>query len=460
MTLNIAIMNNRRTTHRRGIVLLVTLVLLIVLSMLGYTLCSRLAARRHRDQYIIDYQAARYACDSATKYALAGLVEIESPALVVRADEPDFSDLFYYTDAEYAEYLAEWAAKKAAEKNAGDINDINDVNDVNDVNDISEFNNVTAADTLEDFNLGITDLNDFNEQNDVNEPNDFNEPNSLTVRGPYGPPWPFIIEPIELEIGSAKVKIEIEDENAKYPLGLALLEGEDVQREAETSLETFCEWMGMAVGEIDSLKGQLKEMGEIKPFKVTFEPIVERTSIEQPKARRSGRRGRENTRRTARQKTTTISAEQQMAQQSRDYAKLFHSSLIDTETLAVPTMGGESRKESTLKYTGIWASRQVNINTAPRHVLEAVFAFGGDADKIAEEIILRRRTSPFKDINDLRSSLLRYAASIEKCEKYITTTSSIFTIRITAVSGVAKASTVIGVIKDGKTVERIGVISG
>jgi Tfp pilus assembly protein PilX len=95
MIINNILINNRAASHRRGIVLLVTLVLLIVLSMLGYTLCSRLAARKHRDQYIIDYQAARYACDSATKYALAGLVEIESPALVVRADEPDFSDLFY-----------------------------------------------------------------------------------------------------------------------------------------------------------------------------------------------------------------------------------------------------------------------------------------------------------------------------------------------------------------------------
>jgi hypothetical protein len=49
---------------RPGIVLLMTLVLLVVLSTLGYTLSNILAVHRHRAQYIIDYQAARYGCDS------------------------------------------------------------------------------------------------------------------------------------------------------------------------------------------------------------------------------------------------------------------------------------------------------------------------------------------------------------------------------------------------------------
>ena len=424
--------NNCGTRARRGIVLLVTLILLVVLSMLGYTLFARLAARRHRDRYLIDYQAARYACDSAMKYALAKVEEIEELKLIARPDEPDFSDLFSYSEAKYSEYLADWAAKRTFDEdiNLSDINDINDVNDVNDVNTI-------------DSNLGVID---------------FNEPNSLTIRGPYGPSWPFVVEPVELKIGSATVKIEIEDENAKYPLGWAMLEGKDVKREARAALETFCEWMEMGSREIDSLRRQVEEMSEIKPFKLDFKPIRKRTPI---KTRaRSTRRGRRRTRKTTRHKTRTISVVEQMAQQSTDFAKLFHSSLIDTETLARPTIVSEGRKESTLKYMGIWASRQVNINTAPRHVLEAAFTFGGDADKIAEEIIQRRRITPFKDINDLKKSLLRYSASIEKCQKYITTESRVFTIRVTAVSGIAKASAIIAVNKAGKKIERIGVISG
>ena len=108
---------------------------------------------------------------------------------------------------------------------------------------------------------------------------------------------------------------------------------------------------------------------------------------------------------------------------------------------------------------GLWGSRTVNINTAPRHVLEAAFAFGGDAKEIAEAIIQRRRIQPFKDIEDLRQSLFSYSDSIRKCEKYITTTSNLFTIKVTAVSGVAETSSVIAVTKTEKTLKKIAVIS-
>ena len=118
------------------------------------------------------------------------------------------------------------------------------------------------------------------------------------------------------------------------------------------------------------------------------------------------------------------------------------------------------RKESALKYMGMWASTKVNINTAPRHVLEAAFTFGGDADRIAEEIIRRRRTKPFKDIEELKKELFRYLDSIQKCEEYIMTTSRFFTIRVAATSGKAKVSAVIAITKDGKKVQKIAVISG
>src|SRR4030042_6186559 len=92
-----------------GIVLLVTLVLLVVLSTLGYTMSSRVAARRHRDRYIIDYSKARYGCDSALKYALATLQDI-NPQLISRPNEPDFSDLFILSEVEHRELLGLGAA--------------------------------------------------------------------------------------------------------------------------------------------------------------------------------------------------------------------------------------------------------------------------------------------------------------------------------------------------------------
>jgi len=415
-------LNNRSNRpNQPGIALFVTLVLLVVLSTLTYTLSSRIAAQRHRDQYIIDYSSARYGCDSAARFALASLQDIE-PKLISRPKEPDFSDLFSLTQAEYEELIRQWAEDKEALDSGDNFDDVNDIIDVNDVNNVSY-----PTDAV-----------------------DSNDPNSYIIRGPYGPPWPFVAEPIELKIGSATVKIEIEDENAKYPIGWMVLNDIGLEREAQAGFEPFCEWMDVNDAQIDSLTRQLKEMSEIKPFKLKFKPII----IKEKKTIRSrrGRSRRGRTRVTTRKLPATV--------HTSDFAKLFHSSLIDTETIARPTIISKARKESALKYMGLWASSRVNINTAPRHVLEAAFTFGGDADKIAEEIIQRRRKRPFANINELKKALFRYSDSIEKCKEYITTISKCFTIRITAVSGVAKASTVIAITKDGKKIKQIATISG
>jgi type II secretory pathway component PulK len=139
---------------------------------------------------------------------------------------------------------------------------------------------------------------------------------------------------------------------------------------------------------------------------------------------------------------------------------MFHSSLIDKEPLEEPTIVAGDRKEYPLKYMGLWGTRQVNINTAPRPVLEAAFIFGGNQVEIAEEIIRQRQQEPFTNIEDLKSKLSRYSESIGKCEDFITTVSKFFTIRITSTSGVAGASSMIAITKEGDRVTKIAVING
>jgi hypothetical protein len=440
-------------------VLLIALVILVVLSTLGYTLSSRIAAQRHRDQYIVDYSKARYGCDSAVKYALATLEEINAQ-LISRPNEPDFSDLFILSKAQYEGLLEQWSIRSQPIKTNSNkfFNDMIDVNDINDVNDVRPNE------------IGTTDFNDFS---------------SVTIRGPYGPPWPFVTEPVEFEVGSATVRIEIEDENAKYPLGWMVLDDKQVKREAEIGFEIFCELTGLDAEQISSLKKQLQKIEEIKPFQLDFKPIMR--AVESPvktPLSRSGRSPssnigssnigssnigssntgssniRSNVSRAPRTQMVTkaISVPQQISEQTTHFAKLFHSSLIDTEPLARPYI--EGRKESALKYTGMWGSGKVNINTAPRHVLEAAFIFGGDQVEIAQEIIQRRQIEPFADIDDFKRTLSRYAGSIGKCEKYITTVSDFFTIRVTAVSGGAKASSIIAIMKDARKVQPVAVING
>jgi hypothetical protein len=416
---------------RRGVVLLVTLVLLVVLATLSYTFSDRVVNQRHRDQYIIDYSNARYGCDSAIKYALASLEELD-PQLVSRPNEPDFSDLFALDETGYQELLAQWQTESKSDsskssKAPGDVNSI-------------DKNKSTGRNKS-----GTADLQD---------------PNSIVIRGPYGPPWPFVTEPSEFEIGTAKIRIEIEDENAKYPLGWAMLNSPEIQREVDAGFETFCEMMRLDYTQIDSLREQLRQIGEIKPFTLTFKPITK--IVRTPVTPAVKTTGKSSTSRTPRPRVTrmNIPVEKQISDQTAYFAKMFHSTLINIEPLAQPTIIAGDRKEYPLKYIGLWGTRQVNINTAPRHVLEAALTFGGNQVDVAEAIIQQRQQEPFKDIDDLKSKLPRYSSSIEKCQEYITTQSRIFTIKITSTSGVAEASSLIAITKDGKKVTKIAVISG
>ena len=99
-----------RLKRARGIVLMITMVVLIILAILGYTLSSRVAAQRHRDNFIIDYTAACYARDSALKYTMSAFDDFNNFVLISRPNEPDFSDLFAMSEPDYRKMLEDWAA--------------------------------------------------------------------------------------------------------------------------------------------------------------------------------------------------------------------------------------------------------------------------------------------------------------------------------------------------------------
>ncbi len=417
-----------------GIVLLMTMVVLLVLATLGYTLANRVASQRHRDSYIIDYTNACYARDSALKYALAALEDINNVTLISRPNEPDFSDLFHLSEQEYSQLVEQWAMELAKEQANSEKSD-------------KDGNTATYPDA-NDQNGKYTADSSIAELNDIN---------NLKIRGPYGSSWPFVTEPVEFDIGSTHIKIETEDENAKYPAGWAIIDNEKVQRESQASMQTFFEWMGYDSGRIKTVGDQLKQIASIKPFKVEFKPVVQRTPVTteaQNPTRRSAR-----TNRTA-YRTTEVSPTEVMVAQSEDFSKLFHSSLLDLQILAEPTIISETRKESALKYMGLWGATQVNINSAPRQVLEAAFTFGGDAQQIADEIIKNRREKPFTNIDELKKELFKFSDSIDKCNPYITTSSNMFSIHVTAVNGTAKVSAIVVVIKNGGKLQKVAVLSG
>jgi type II secretory pathway component PulK len=435
---------------RPGIILLITLVILVVLATLGYTLTVRMAARRHRDQYIIDYCQAKHACASGLKYALASLGELQIQ-LISRPNEPDFSDVFALSEDQYQRLLAQVDANALTDGNTADANSTKDAQRT------GKTRTVRRAQASRAGMDGVWDIND------VNDPyygGTAWAPPRVEIPGPYGPPWPLVTEPIEFEIGSAKVKIEVEDENAKYPLGWTLLADEKWQAQATVGWVTFCEWMGYTTEEIGRLREDLAKIGKIKPFKTEFKAAPQ-AAPPAPPSRVSRPTSRSTTvvRRAGASKA--VPAALQIEQQNKEFARLFHSPLVDAALLARPSIVSDTRQESALKYLGLWATRTVNINSAPRQVLEAALAFGSvaDAPKMAELIIQKRKIKPIADVNELKQGLLGYSNSIDKCKDFVTTTSTVFTVRVTARSGVATVTAVAAVSKEADKIKRIAVIS-
>ena len=294
--------------------------------------------------------------------------------------------------------------------------------------------------------------------NDPNDPNIYDayeseglDPSEIKIPGPYGPEWPLVHDPIEFDIGDTHVEIRIEDENAKMPLIWAMTTESNRNREAEAAFETFCEWMQMPTSEIEMLKDQVNELSGYKQFKLELKPITYTEQTEVVNRALPTSRSSATSRSTISRTTTrTVKKTRPAIAHTTDFAKLLHSSVLDTDQLAWPIPDTGDRYEAPLKYLALWGSQQVNINTAPRHVLEAAFTFGGYARKIAQEIILLRQEKPFKDIDELKKKLYGYNDSIRKVEPYITTRSTFFAIKVTATTGSAIASAVATVVREGK----------
>lgn len=444
---------------------------LVVLVTVTTTLAVRVAQVRQRQQYIMDYQKARYGLDSAMKYALTVLPEKKFTP-IARKDAPDFSDLFWLTREQYLNYVNAWASSVEPELLAQYLKKVDD--DQSDV--------LKQEDSRSLFSQMLSKFMEQQEQQ--TDPNDSNsigldellenfDPNQIVVPGPYGPAWPNVIEPIKLEIGECKVTIAVEDENAKMPLSWLVTDNVATNKQARVALQTFAEWMSISRETAAELTRQLEQLSQHKMFKLSYSTVVlppEKTNTPQPAAQQPPARtvGRAGSRRRlltpkaeqAKTQTQTQSKTRPEVAHAADFAKLFHSSLLNIEPLALPLENTAFENESAIKYLALWGNQRININTAPRQVLEAAFVFGGNPDEVAKAVILERKEKPIKSTAQLKSALPEYSSSIDRAAPYIDTESKFFTIRITSRCGRAKVSSVAAVIKEGKQMEKLIMLYG
>jgi DNA uptake protein ComE-like DNA-binding protein len=399
------------------------------------------------------------------KYAIASAQDVDVNC-ISRPNEPDFSDLFAMTDGQYRQMMMEWAASLAMQLDPNNISredfstkrvDLRrkSVDDYNQSEYSEEnpydYNSTGYPNDVNDYNYAATDVNDANDSNE------------LYVKGPYGPPWPYITKPIEIEFGNAKLTIELIDENAKLPLVWAMTNDPNSKEEAQAAFVTFCEWMQMKQSEIQPILEEFEQIKEVKPFNIALKPVTTTTkeavdpNTQNPATGRAARRI-SRLRQRGRVREKIVQQTRPESAHILDFAKILHSPMVDLETLAKPVNYSETRPESALKYISLWGTQKVNINTAPRQVLEAAFTYGGDAPDIAQKIIDERRIKPFTGIDDFKKRLVSYTASILKCEPYITTESDFYSIRVKATSGVARVCATAGIKKEKQKIVPIGII--
>ncbi|AQT69642.1 Type II secretory pathway, component PulK [Anaerohalosphaera lusitana] len=425
--------------RQKGAALILVLLVLVLASTAVYTIGSRMSTHRHREQYVIDYQNARYAADSAMKYALAtvGEMDFELRQSEYATEFWDFSDLFQLNEEEYKQLQLYLAANPELMFDKSDI--YKKGTKLNDLKKSGEFKTI----------------DEFFERADYDNP--AVDPNTVTVPGPYGPEWPYVTDPMEIEIGDATVKIEIEDENAKMPIMWPTIKDEEYRRQAKDSFDIFCGYMGLSWEDVDLLEKQLDTVAEYKEFKPSTKPTATEKPVKQT-SRPSQPNARDRRRNTA-NRSRTVTRRRSATADAGDFARLLHGSIVDLEKLAEPIDNTGDRYVAPLKYLAVWGSQKVNINTAPRHVLEAAFAFGGSPAEVTEAVIQERKQQPFKDIEDFETRMYGFSDIIRRTKPFITTQSKFFSIKVTAERGNARTVSVATVVKDDKKVSTVAQYS-
>lgn len=464
-------MKIKKTTSmsRTGFILLVTMIVLVVLTTLAAGLSVHLSLAKRRQQYRIEYQRSRYGVDSGMKYILTVLPTQNFTLLTSRQEQPDFSDLFWMNGAEYAEFIAAWAETATDEQIEGVLKEgasLTAPMPLSDAEMVSRLTSLFGGLGTDADEMGM-DAYDTGEQLYLVEL----DPNDVAVPGPYGAPWPNAAEPIHLEMGPCKVTITIEDENAKMPLSWLVTSSKDANKRAENALKTFCEWMSWDPDQLREMESDIQDgmdkIYEKKMFKLNPSPVLLKTTTTRtvttpastsPASRASRFRRTTSASRTVRQ---VITKQRPAIAHTTDFAKLFHSSLLNREILARPLPDTGDRIESPLKYLSLWGAQRVNINTAPRNVLEAAFSLAIDAFDLPEftqEVIEKRKEKPLASLDELAKLGGLDTETMNNLKNYLTTTSTFFQIHVVSQSGNASSSAVATVVKEGKNVQQLVIL--
>ncbi|MBN1765713.1 MAG: general secretion pathway protein GspK [Sedimentisphaerales bacterium] len=303
-------------------------------------------------------------------------------------------------------------------------------------------------------------LGDPNEEN----PNDYSEDFLFDAERDKLPPYIFLKKTIK--IGKAEVDIEIQDENSKFPVFWILYSPYQKQAKyVDDALETLAELLETNYSAYKDTIQYTRDIG--RPLAV---PEPDRY-LQQRKYTRGSRKGQTSwrytrsrrtisTRRSARnagKQPKTLSPEELQSQQYQKmgmFATEWNHQFKHGELKESLGSRLENRPGTFNDYLGYWGNQRININTAPREVIEAAFKPIGMTPELAQAIVTHRKevslgrgTINLKKLEDIDTSI-KVDDEIHQAIRYLALPASdTFSIRIKARLGRARYNLTSGMYK-------------
>lgn len=316
-----------------------------------------------------------------------------------------------------------------------------------------------------------TDPNGTSDQLDTaaSDPNDPNKPlpdPNKTAETTVKPEWPpYVIDRQTMDIGEAKVTIEIHDENAKWPL-LWVLRPPYKTGARESLGDALQDW-ARACGADSILGVQTLRLAEtvgsgldLPPAEYEIDPNNASSGANsQNQTSSSRRKGRSRNR-----KRTTYS--QQMAEQEKRhqmmgvFAELWHDQLrrnLDYKDLTKHLRDQDYAYADSLSS---WGASQININTAPPDLLADIFGPLGLTKDMANVIAEKRKTQPFNNPAELSDTISLNTQQVEAISRLCVVETDTYSVHVIAQLGRAQYHLQGGLYAHRGKIKNLAVIPG
>ena len=253
-----------------------------------------------------------------------------------------------------------------------------------------------------------------------------------------------VVGSVTTDIGGVTVTIEVHDEDAKFPV-LWLLSspfGRSRSGPAEKALKTLADQTGVDEEVAENAVEVIRRVG--KPLNLPPPTVTVQSSSGTSRKRGRSRRA--------------LGLDKQMAEM-RDrrrlmgvFAHLFQADLLhnpESAELASTLLDGEAMFPELL---GLWGNNQINLNTASPELLEGALESIGMTHEMARAIVIYRNEQPFTHVVDLKKIDAVNRDTLDKMRRLCKVLSDTFSIHVTARLGRTECRLFSGLYKNRKGV--------